>query len=233
MTGIPMRRTALLLATLLWPALVQNAQAATAEHPAVVEIFTSQGCSSCPPANANIIALASRPDVLALSFDVTYWDYLGWKDTFDQPIYTRRQSDYERPLGESGPFTPQVVVDGRKDVVGNVRADIEKLIAQSSRTDSAPALHLSAKAVSLGAGQGAGDVWLVRYDPAVVQVAISRGENSGTTQPQRNVVHALVKLGMWQGKPMQFALPPSAPGLKTAVLVQAPNGGPILSAARD
>lgn len=228
-----MRRTALLLATLLWPALVVNAQAATAQHPAVVEIFTSQGCSSCPPADANINALAARPDVLALSFHVTYWDSLGWKDTFDQAAFTDRQSAYEAPLGESGPFTPQVIIDGRKDVVGNVRSDIEKLIAQSSRMDNAPMLHLSANTVSVDAGQGTADVWLVRYDPATVQVQIARGENSGTTQAQRNVVHALVKLGTWTGKAAQFALPPAQQGLKTAVLVQAPRGGPILSAIRD
>ncbi|MGN6516001.1 MAG: DUF1223 domain-containing protein [Rhizomicrobium sp.] len=228
-----MRRTVSLLAILLWPALAQNALAATAQHPAVVEIFTSQGCSSCPPADANINALAARPDVLALSFHVTYWDSLGWKDTFDQAAFTDRQDDYEAPLGERGPFTPQVVVDGRRDVVGNVRPDIEKLVAQSNRMDDAPALHLSANAVSVDAGQGTADIWLVRYDPSTVQVAIGRGENSGTTQAQRNVVHALVKLGTWNGKAAQFALPQAPPGLKTAVLAQVPHGGPILSAARN
>src|ERR1700743_2730156 len=84
--------------------LASSAQAATPPPPALVELFTSQGCSSCPPANANLIQLANRPDVLALSFDVTYWDYLGWKDTFDSPAYTQRQRDYEAPLGPSGPF---------------------------------------------------------------------------------------------------------------------------------
>ena len=208
------------------------AQAATAANPAVVELFTSQGCSSCPPANANLIALSDRPDVLALSFDVTYWDDLGWKDTFDSPAYTERQRDYETPLGENGPFTPQIVVDGKSDTVGNERSQIEALIAQSNRAD-APKIALTADRVSVDAGAGSGDVWLVRYDPRVVQVPISRGENSGTTQPQKNVVHALTDLGSWQGSAQTYAITPEPAGLKTAVLVQRGRGGPILAAARD
>ena len=104
-------------------------------HPAqsapltVVELFTSQGCSSCPPANASLAAVASRPDVLALSFGVTYWDYLGWKDTFAKPQFTDRQVAYEAGLGHGGPFTPQIVVNGARDTVGNVQADVEHLIA--------------------------------------------------------------------------------------------------------
>jgi hypothetical protein len=207
------------------------ARAATQADPAVVELFTSQGCSSCPPANANLIQLANRPDVLALSFDVTYWDYLGWKDTFDSPAYTQRQKDYEGPLGESGPFTPQVIVDGGRDTVGNVRGDIEKLIAQSHRTN-APSLMLESGKVSVGAGQGAAEVWLVRYDPRVVQIPISRGENSGTTQPQTHVVHELTDLGPWRGAQTSFALTPASAGLKTAVLLQRGRGGPIIAVAR-
>jgi hypothetical protein len=207
-------------------------QAATPANPAVVELFTSQGCSSCPPANANLIQLSNRPDVLALSFDVTYWDYLGWKDTFDSPGYTERQRDYEGPLGESGPFTPQIVVDGSHDAVGNVRSEIEKMIAQSDRTDG-PALTIDSGKVSVGAGQGAAEVWLVRYDPRVVQIPISQGENSGTTQPQTHVVHTLTDLGSWNGKQASFALTPAPEGLKTAVLLQNGRGGPIIAAARD
>ena len=209
-----------------------SAQAATAQNPAVVELFTSQGCSSCPPANANLITIANRPDVLALSFDVTYWDYLGWKDTFDQEVFTQRQRDYEPPLRESGPFTPQVIVDGHMDAVGNVRSDIEALISKSSRA-VVPAVHLNGDAATVDAGQGSADVWLVRYDPRVVRVPISRGENSGTTQPQVNVVHLLAKLGEWHGAPARFAVTPAAAGLKTAILLQKPHGGEILAVARD
>jgi hypothetical protein len=179
-------RSAIVLAMLGF-AFAASANAATAQNPAVVELFTSQGCSSCPPADANLIVLAKRPDVLALSFHVTYWDRLGWKDTFDQEAFTQRQSDYEAPLHESGPFTPQIVVDGRKDTIGNVRSEIEALIAKSNRA-ATPRIRLTANSASVGAGMGEADVWLVRYDPRVVQVPISRGENAGTTQPQINVV---------------------------------------------
>src|SRR5438132_407188 len=94
-------------------------QAASAGQPTVVELFTSQGCSSCPPANANLAVLSERPGVLALSFGVTYWDQLGWKDTFAKPEFTARQVTYETPLNRDGPFTPQIVVDGHADTVGN------------------------------------------------------------------------------------------------------------------
>ena len=213
-------------------ACAASANAASLQNPAVVELFTSQGCSSCPPADANLIPLAKRPDVLALSFHVTYWDRLGWKDTFDQQAFTQRQSDYEAPLRESGSFTPQVVVDGRMDTIGNVRADIENLIAKSHRAD-APQIALMGNSVSVGEGMGTADVWLVRYDPRVVQIPISRGENAGTTQPQVNVVHALTNLGGWHGAKMQFVLPPAPSGLKTAVLLQKPHGGEIIAVARD
>jgi hypothetical protein len=208
------------------------ALAASAEQPAVLELFTSQGCSSCPPANANLRALADRPDVLALSFDVTYWDYLGWKDIFDRPEYTQRQTDYEKPLGESGPFTPQIVVDGKADIVGNDRGAIEKLIGQSHR-DHPPALQLSMDKVSVGTAKQSGQVWLVRYDPRVQNIAVGAGENSGVTLPQKNVVRSLNLLGDWNGTAKDFTLPKSDPVLKTAVLLQGGKGGPILAVARN
>ncbi len=198
----------------------------------VVELFTNQGCSSCPPAEANLIALSARPNVLALSFGVTYWDQLGWKDTFARPAFTERQKSYEWALKHPAPFTPQVVVDGRADTNGINRADIERLIAAESLAGG-PLLRGDAAAVTVGAGRapGAGaDVWLVRYDPRIVQTPVKRGENGGRTLPQRNVVRALLRLGRWNGAASTYRLPPPAPGLKSAVLVQASSGGPILSA---
>jgi len=210
-----------------------QAHAATAQNPAVVEIFTSQGCSSCPPADDNVRALADRPDVLALSFAVTYWDRLGWKDSFGQDIFTRRQRDYEKPLHEASAFTPQVIVDGRMDTVGTNRSDIEKLIAQSNRSGG-PSIQLAADRISVGAGQGEADVWVVRYDPNTVTVPVSRGENAGAKLQIRNAVHELVMAGEWDGSAKQFKLPKAhEDGLKTAVLVQGRKGGPILSVARD
>src|SRR3569623_2364930 len=116
--------------------------------PVVVELFTSQGCSSCPPANANLIELSKRPDVLALSFAVTYWDYLGWKDIFDKPEYTDRQVAYEKPLGQQGPYTPQMVVNGTATVVGNRLAEVQNLIDRTARL-SGPEINLSAGEVKL------------------------------------------------------------------------------------
>src|ERR1700743_1514537 len=113
-------------ATLLPP--VASIARADDSKPVVLELFTSQGCSSCPPANANLTAVADRPDVLALSFGVTYWDYLGWKDSFAKPQFTARQVDYERGLRHDGPFTPQSVGDGAADTVGDRTSDAERRI---------------------------------------------------------------------------------------------------------
>jgi hypothetical protein len=198
----------------------------------VVELFTSQGCSSCPPANANLIKLSGRPGVLALSFAVTYWDYLGWKDIFDKPEYTDRQSAYEPPLHQSGPYTPQMVVNGSTTAVGNKLTEVEKLISEA-KPATGPQITLGAGAVAIGqaaAPPSGADVWLVRYDPNIVQVPVGRGENTGRTLPHTHVVHYLQRLGTWNGAPLSFKLSAEDAGLRTAILVQGVNGGPILSA---
>ena len=213
-----------------------GARAADAAHPVVVELFQSQGCSSCPPANANLIALSQRPDVLALSFGVTYWDQLGWKDTFASPQYTARQWDYAHALRHDNVFTPQVVVNGRLDGVGAAPGEIEQLMRRADRAAPGPVVTIAGGSVSVGAAHASGkpaDVWLVRYDPRVVQVAIRRGENGGRTLPHRNVVRELVRLGGWSGQAMHFNLPSGAdPALRTAILVQTAGAGPILAAAK-
>jgi hypothetical protein len=203
---------------------------AGAAQPVVVELFTSQGCSSCPPANANLAAVSDRPDVLALSFGVTYWDYLGWKDTFASPQFTQRQVDYEKGLGRSGPFTPQIVVNGRSDTVGNDRSEVERLIAGAHLQGPAIAISAGTVQIAPGTAQGDSDVWLVRYDPRTIQVPVARGENGGATLPHKNVVRNLTRLGVWRGAAATFPLPPAPTGLLTAVLIQKPNGGPILAA---
>ncbi|QXQ06217.1 DUF1223 domain-containing protein [Sphingosinicellaceae bacterium] len=206
---------------------------ADAAHPTIVELYQSQGCSSCPPALKNIAAIADRPGVLALTFAVTYWDQLGWKDSFATPAFTQRQWDYAKGLHHDQVWTPQVVVDGRHDVVGARASEIEALLAKASRPN-APSLTLTGDTVSVGAGtapvQGA-SVWLVRYDPRTIQVAIKAGENDGRTLGHRNVVRQLVKLGSWQGTPRTYKLSPPVAGLSTAVLVQ-PTGGAIIAAVR-
>jgi len=240
MTRTTMRKTAwasLAAGTVLTVAVGAWSMAGTggtAQRPVVLELFQSQGCSSCPPANANLNALADRPDVLALSFGVTYWDQLGWKDTFAQPAFTNRQKAYARGLGaQLG--TPQMVVEGREDLIGTDARDVDLALRRARPAMDAP-IALSRGRVEIGAGQApktGADVWLVRYDPRVRQVAIQRGENNGKTLPHRDVVRELTRLGGWAGAPAAFAITaPGDPALRTAVLVQARDGGPILAAAR-
>jgi hypothetical protein len=218
-----------------WTIAGLAASAEAANRLVVVELFTSQGCSSCPPANANLIELSKRPDVLTLSFSVTYWDYLGWKDIFGKPEFTERQAVYEPALGEQGPFTPQMVVDGRASNVGFRLSEVEELIAAAS-ADANPSIDFDAGKVRIGGGKApsnGADVWLVRYDPKIVSVPVTRGENSGATLPHTHVVHALERLGTWTGDVSSFAIASAGAGLHTAVLVQVRRGGPILSAKSD
>ncbi len=208
--------------------------ASDAQHPTVVEIFQSQGCSSCPPANANVIALSGRADILALSFGVTYWDHLGWKDTFAAPQFTDRQWNYAHAFHRDEVFTPEVVVNGRADVVGVDRGELENLIAREDRKAAGPRIALAADHVEVSGGEGRGDVWLVRYNPAFLQVPIGRGENEGRTLPHKNVVRSLVRLGAWSGHAESYRLPaPFDDGLRSAILLQDGPGGPIIAAARD
>lgn len=207
------------------------------DHPTVIELFQSQGCSSCPPANANVIALSDRPNLLVLSFGVTYWDRLGWKDTFASPQFTDRQWDYARAFQRSQVFTPEVVVNGRADVVGRNRDELEALIKRAARPPGAPVVEVVAGTVTVGAAIGdsyKADVWLVRYDPNIVQVPIRRGENGGITLPHKNVVHELVKLGDWSGQQRSYKIPDTTHlELREAILVQDGPGGAILAAARE
>jgi len=215
-------------------AMSGSAMAADAAHPTVIELYQSQGCSSCPPANTNVLALSNRPDVLALSFQVTYWDNLGWKDTFAKRQYTDRQWEYARAFKHSEVWTPQVVVNGRADVVGARHGQIEGAIALADRGVGGPVVNIAAgrATISGNANGHHADVWLVRYDPNIVQVAIRAGENGGRTLPHKNIVRELVRLGGWSGSTQSFTLPAEQGGLKMAVLVQDGRGGPIIAAGR-
>jgi len=233
-------RTFSLLATLL--TLAPTGAMARADSPAaslvVVELFTSQGCSSCPPANANLAAIAERPDVLALSFGVTYWDYIGWKDTFAKPEFTNRQYAYEQKLHRATAYTPQMVVNGAMDLIGNSAEELDRFIgaARNETATAGPQITLNGDTVTISPGSApadAADVLLVRYDPNVVQVPVARGENTGRTLPHKHVVHELTRLGAWTGAAVRFDLPAATDGLKTAILVQSAFTGPILAAASD
>ncbi|WP_310474719.1 DUF1223 domain-containing protein [Sandarakinorhabdus sp.] len=216
-----------LAASLAAPAL-----AADVAHPTVIELFQSQGCSSCPPANANVMALADRPDLLVLSFGVTYWDQLGWKDRFARPEFTRRQYDYKDGLRHDNVWTPQTVINGRVDVTGVRAAELAQAVKAGDRGTAGPAVSATNARIEVAAGTGVGDVWLVRYNPNIVQVPIKAGENGGRTLPHRNVVTGLVRLGLWSGSAAGFARPAPVAGLSEAVLVQRPGGGAVLAALR-
>ncbi len=221
---------ALLAATLMAPSV----EAADAIHPTVIELFQSQGCSSCPPANANVNALSTRPDILALSFAVTYWDGLGWKDSFAKQQFTDRQWDYARAFGNAQVWTPQIVINGRANITGSTRPPLEALIAKTDRGAGGPAVALAGSNVTVtGTTARPADVWLVRYDPRSVEVAIKAGENGGRTLPHRNIVRELIKLGSWTGGTANFTVPAAKlPGLAAAAFVQSGPGGPILAAVR-
>ena len=213
------------------------AVAADAAHPTVIELFQSQGCSSCPPAEANVGAVADRPDVLALAFEVDYWDRLGWKDTFSRPAWTARQYAYAQAMGHGDSvYTPQVVVNGRAEGDGLAPGALAGLMSRGDRGSGCPSVGFSGGAVTVGRGaapSGGADVWLARYIPRTVEVSIPRGENAGHTLPYKDVVRELVLLGKWRGAAATFPAPEGGdPGLAEAAIVQASGAGPILAAAK-
>ncbi|RUL66413.1 DUF1223 domain-containing protein [Dyella dinghuensis] len=230
-----LRAVAATLALLLrQPAVhAEDNAAAARQHLVVVELFQSQGCSSCPPAEANLNAIAGEPGVLALSFSVTYWDQLGWKDTFATDAYTQRQWDYAHHRRRDTVWTPQIYINGQTDLVGTNRSELLEAIGRAQT--NGPTIDWSAQSITIGAStpsDGVADVWLVRYDPHTLRVPIGGGENGGRTLAQRNVVRDLVHLGTWNGDSVTFPLPTSSShGLKTAALVQMQRGGRILGAS--
>ncbi len=223
-----MRKTALLSLILLAAPL-----SAVAKPPVVVELYTAQGCAACGEANANLAKLAERPGVLALTFPVDYWDYLGWADTFARPEFTERQKAYVAKLSLREPYTPQVVVDGRTQAAGLKGDRVIKLIGDAARAPrDPPDIRFSGARVYVGSGRaprGGGDVWLVRYDPRERDVVVKSGDNKGQTIPHKNVVREVTRLGGWRGRPAAFRLPvPAEEGLKSVVIVQGGHGGRIL-----
>jgi hypothetical protein len=223
------------LAILSLPLPFRSALAADAAHPTVVELFQSQGCSSCPPAAANVAAGSDRADVLALSFAVDYWDRLGWKDTFSKAAWTARQYAYARALARDGVYTPQVVVNGRVDGDALEPGALQGLMSRGDRGNGGPNVSFTGGAVTVGAGAapaGGADVWLARYVPHTVDVTITRGENAGHTLPYKDVVREMVLLGKWRGEAASFPVPGGDAGLAEAAIVQGAGCGPIVAAAR-
>jgi hypothetical protein len=198
-------------------------------RPVVLELFTSQGCSSCPPADALLHELArSRADVLPLAFHVTYWDRLGWPDRFALAAATARQRGYARISGAGTIYTPQMVVDGVVDVVGSDRPRVLAAIAAAALRAREGALSVAVTrdrdglAVALGDGTGSGQVLLVGFDPEH-RTPVGRGENAGRVLVEANIVRSVTELGPWSG--VAWSLRAAVPaGERHAVLVQAADG---------
>lgn len=203
--------------------------------PVVVELFTSQGCSSCPPADAFLTDLArQRRDLLPLAFHVTYWDDLGWKDPYSLEAATDRQRAYARNLGDDQVYTPEMVVDGARGFVGSHRDQGLDAIARAVRDDT-PRVPLrlvrdgGRLVISAGGGAGSARVLLVGFDPEH-RTPVGRGENGGRTLVESNIVRSLTVAGTWTGSAIELrqAIPA---GEQFAALLQADDGR-ILGAAR-
>ena len=208
--------------------------ASAASRPVVVELFTSQSCSSCPPAEALLTELArGRTDLLPLAFHVTYWNRLNWRDTVSLPAATERQSAYAAQLGE-GSFTPQIVVDGQRSVVGSHTSEVTTAIAQArSEIRDTTSIDLvrngDAVRVTVGRGSGRGRLVLVGFD-AQHRTKVTSGENAGRDLTQSNVVRSVRTIGDWNGTAATFSAPVPA-GADAAVILQAEDGR-IFGAAR-
>lgn len=226
---------------------LSGAQADQPNRISVVELFTSQACSACPPADALLGELAQREDLLALSLSIDYWNYLDWKDTLADPAFTKRQRAYAKSRGDRKVYTPQAVVNGQFQVVGSDVAAMEAALADAARDEEEPVplsvVAVDDKALRIDAGAAADRVrvrpatlWLVVYTDRRT-VRIKAGENEGRSITYHNVVRKLEPLGSWQGAPVRLTvdLPKLEDGQRCAVLLQEgspQNPGRILSAAR-
>lgn len=223
----------------LWAGLAGMAQAdMTTGNQVVVELFTSQGCSSCPPADAILSELAPSDDVIALALHVDYWDYLGWKDDFADPRYTRRQKAYAHVAGARTVYTPQMVVGGTDHLVGARPVELMALIERHAANPAPVLLSLSRSggqveisATSAGKLPNGAVVQLVRYTPQA-DVTIRGGENGGQTIRYSNIVRSWDAIGEWDGTaPLSLSAPLGGTD-PVVVILQEPGPGPILAAAR-
>jgi hypothetical protein len=211
------RRAALGLGAAAGMSLVAPLRAAASGAPVVVELFTSQGCSSCPPADEFMGDLVGRDNVIGLSLNVDYWDYIGWRDTLASPANTKRQRDYARKRGDNRIYTPQMVINGHRHAVGSDRKTVLSIIDEESHRTERSLVRMSLSGIgpeiSLTVGSAPNDI--LRKESAVVlmtllpvvTVTIEKGENSGRQVSYYNVVRKIVPVGMWQGDSASFKLP--------------------------
>lgn len=210
---------------LLTPTL---AGAQPAPRPVVGELFTSQGCSSCPPADAKVAELArTRPDLLLLTFHVTYWNSLGWRDPYSFEAATQRQRHYVALGASPEVYTPALIVDGRLDAVGSDSAAVDHTLRDAIR-DLQTSAQIDVQrgaaglTISVGAGVGNGTLLLIGYD-RLHQTPVGRGENGGRTLTEANIVRSMSAIGAWSGKPVRLQIAPPA-GEEVAVLLQHDDG---------
>ena len=210
--------------------------AVSADTPVVIELYTSQGCSSCPPADAFLHDLAKRDDVIALALHVDYWDYIGWKDSFANPAYSARQHAYAAAADAATVYTPQMVIDGQTHVVGSRTMEVMDAVQAHREQKNAVTVELAKQsdAVDIVASPSeAGDylVQLVRYVPQQT-VDIGRGENAGRVLSYANVVTSWEAIGRWDGQ-APLTLRAAAPGDESiVVIIQRGGNGAIVGAAQ-
>ena len=211
---------------------------AEAQSPVVVELYTSQGCSSCPPADRLLSRIARNDNVIALALHVDYWDYLGWKDVFANPDYSNRQRLYAQKWHERSVYTPQMVVQGVNYMVGSRGDEIQRQIMQAEGNDEVLTVSASNQGAGIrielapiGGAAPEADIQLVRYS-AGETVMIERGENAGKTIEYVNVVQDWQTLGRWDGAGPAVVNVPSAEAGDYVVIIQAPGPGEIYAAAR-
>lgn len=215
-----------------------TATASTAQDtPVVVELFTSQGCSSCPAADEMLARLGERDNIIALALHVDYWDYIGWKDKLAHAAFTKRQKGYARSFGNRSIYTPQMVINGAADVVGNRPMDVTDMVQDHAAKGLRVALTLKRSGDRLtitapaSSGLAEADVILVRYTPSET-VSIPRGENAGKKLDYTHVVTEWSDIGDWNGRtPLSSSVPVSG-AAPIVVLVQQKGYGPIFAAAR-
>ena len=233
-----MRAVKTLLIGLIATLVLAAGSPALSKSPVVVELFTSQGCSSCLEANSLIQDLNDQTGVIGLTFAVDYWDYLGWSDSFAKSSFTERQKAYMRRLGAGQVYTPQVVVGGAAQTAGTKRDKVDRLIASAKRKPQvSPRLSVgNSKRLSVGLGpvpKGGAEVWLISYEPEPQTTDVKHGENRGKSVTYGHAVRDLVRLGSWRGKAKTFALPKTDDDrLERLVLVQGKGGGRILASLK-
>ncbi len=228
-----MTRLATLFAAL---SLLFTTAAVASDRPVVVELYTSQGCSSCPPADRLLHELAEMEDVIALSLHVDYWDYLGWKDKFASPAFTKRQHNYARALGETSVYTPQMIIGGTDHVVGSRPMKVSKLIRKHAEKQKQVDVVLQRKndQVMINAASAAPQdmvVYLVRYSPRET-VDVRKGENRGHTLTYANVVTDWQQVEEWDGAAPLRVSAQAAGTAPVVVIVQRKGFRDVLGAAQ-